>query len=166
MTMTANVIIRAAQKSDVPEILRMVRELADFEKLAHEVVATETLFLRYGFGPRKRFDALIAEDDQAGAIGFALYFFNFSTFLGQPGLYLEDLYVMPDYRGSGIGKQLLARLAEIAEENGCGRMEWSVLDWNSDAIDFYKSFGAILMEDWKICRLTADKFHNLSKPRR
>ncbi len=155
--------IRPATESDVADILRLVKELAEFEKLRDQVLADESAYLKYGFGAQPKFHALMAEWENTGAVGFALYFFNFSTFVGKPGLYLEDIYVLPAYRGKGIGKELLRELAAIALENDCGRMEWSVLDWNEDAIGFYKSFGAVLLHDWKICRLTSDKFNNLLK---
>lgn len=148
-----NADIRPAVPSDVPLILQLVRELAEYEKLSHEVVATEALLHAALFGERPYAEALIAQDG-AGAQGFALYFHNFSTFLARPGIYLEDLFVRPAARGRGLGKALLVRLAQIALERGCGRLEWSVLDWNAPAIAFYQSLGARSMDDWRINRVT------------
>lgn len=148
--------LRPAQPGDLPTVLELIRALAEYEKLADEVVATEArlgqaLFPAAGAKP----DAycLIAEADGVPA-GFALYFFNFSTFLARPGLYLEDLFVKPEFRGHGLGKALLLHLAKLANARGCGRMEWSVLDWNQPAIDFYEALGAERMKAWQICRLT------------
>lgn len=146
-------VLRSATVADVPLILSLIRGLADYEKLAHEVVATEESLRRTLFGPTPAAHVVIAEVDGQPA-GFALYFFNYSTFLAKPGLYLEDLFVKPEYRGSGTGKALLLHLARIANERGCGRMEWSVLDWNEPAIKFYESIGARRMKEWQICRLT------------
>ncbi len=149
--------IRPAQPADVPAILRLIRALADYEKLTSEVTANETR-LRASLFPDDPAAAgpsaycVIAEADGAPA-GFALYFFNYSTFLARPGLYLEDLFVQPEFRGRGLGKALLLHLARIANQRGCGRMEWSVLDWNQSAIDFYESLGARRMKEWQICRL-------------
>jgi GNAT superfamily N-acetyltransferase len=149
--------IRRATPADVPLILRFIRELADYEKLSHEVAATEdtlraTLFPASG-APAA--ECVLASVDGEAA-GFALYFFNYSTFLARPGLYLEDLFVSPARRGSGVGKALLLHLAKLANERGCGRMEWSVLDWNQPAIDFYRSLGAVPMSEWTVFRLTGD----------
>lgn len=145
--------IREATAADVPLILRFIRELAQYERLAHEVRATEESIRESLFGARRYAEVLIAEEDGT-AVGFALYFHNFSTFVGRPGIYLEDLYVDPAVRGRGYGKALLSRLAAIAVERNCGRLEWAVLDWNEPAIGFYKSLGAVPMEDWRIFRLT------------
>ena len=148
--------IRSAQPGDLPAILGLIRALADYEKLGHEVVATE-LQLRQALFPANgaRPDAFCLIADVAGApAGFALYFFNFSTFLARPGLYLEDLFVKQEFRGQGLGKALLLHLAKLANQRGCGRMEWSVLDWNQPAIEFYESLGAKRMKEWQICRLT------------
>jgi GNAT superfamily N-acetyltransferase len=148
--------IRAAQPADVATILSLIRGLADYEKLSGEVVATEdqlrrSLFPAAGHAP----DAYcILAEANGEAAGFALYFFNYSTFLAKPGLYLEDLFVRPEFRGRGLGKALLLHLAKLANARGCGRMEWSVLDWNQPAIDFYESLGAKRMKEWQICRLT------------
>ena len=145
--------IRTATVADVPLILEFIRGLADYEKLSHEVVATEAALRDTLFGSPPAAHVVIAEVDGRPA-GFALYFFNYSTFLAKSGLYLEDLFVKPEFRGAGTGKALLLHLAKIANARGCGRMEWSVLDWNEPAIKFYDSLGARSMNEWKICRLT------------
>ena len=139
--------IRAALEEDAPLILQLIKELAEYEKLSHEVVATEDSLRRALFGQRRFAEALIGEVEGEPA-GFALFFHNFSTFLGRPGIYLEDLYVRPEFRGSGLGRALLAYLARLALERGCGRLEWSVLDWNEPAIGFYKSVGAAPVDGW------------------
>lgn len=153
--------IREAAPGDEQIILRFIRELAVYEKLEHEVVATTDHIKRTLFADQPKAFALIAESDGAPC-GFALYFFNYSTFLGRHGIYLEDLYVTPDQRGAGIGKALLARLARIATENDCGRLEWWVLDWNEPSIAFYKSLGAEAMDDWTVFRMTGDALSNLA----
>ena len=145
--------LRTATAADVPLILDLIRGLADHGKLAHEVVATEDSLRATLFGSPPAAHVVIAEADGQPA-GFALYFFNYSTFLAQPGLYLEDLFVKPEFRGRGTGKALLLHLAKIAHERGCGRMEWSVLDWNEPAKGFYRKLGAMPLEDWRIMRLT------------
>ncbi len=145
--------IRTASIADVPLILEFIRGLADYEKLSHEVVATEAALRATLFGSPPAAHVVIAEVDGRPA-GFALYFFNYSTFLAKPGLYLEDLFVKPEFRGAGTGKALLLHLAKIANARGCGRMEWSVLDWNEPAIKFYEALGARRMTEWQICRLT------------
>ncbi len=150
--------IRPATRADVPLILQFIRDLSVYEKLAHEVVATEdklarTLFPADGGAPAAH--CVLAFADGAPA-GFAMYFFNYSTFLAQPGLYLEDLFVKPELRGRGLGKALLLHLAKMANARGCGRMEWSVLDWNQPAIDFYRRLGAAPMDEWTVFRLTGD----------
>ena len=149
--------IRPATADDVPTVLAFIRGLADYEKLTHEVEATEeklraTLFPAHG---RPAAECIIAECGGEPA-GFALFFTNYSTFLAKPGLYLEDLFVFPHLRGRGIGKALLLHLAKLANARGCGRMEWTVLDWNAPAIAFYESIGAKRMREWQICRLTGD----------
>ena len=146
-------LIRSATADDVPLILGFIRALATYEKLLDEVVATETTLHRTLFGESPAAEVVLAEVDGRPA-GFALYFFNYSTFLAQPGLYLEDLFVSPEFRGQGTGKALLLHLAQIANARGCGRMEWSVLDWNEPAKGFYRKLGARLLDDWRICRLT------------
>lgn len=155
------VVIREAAPGDAPVILAFIKELAVYEKLAHEVVATEDHLRRTLFTEHPKAFALIAEVDGAPA-GFALYFFNYSTFLGQHGLYLEDLFVREAHRGAGLGKALLSRLAQIAVENDCGRMEWWVLDWNAPAIKFYKSLSAEAMDEWTVYRLTGDALTTLA----
>jgi GNAT superfamily N-acetyltransferase len=154
--------IREAKAEDTPALLALIKELAEFEKLAHEVRATEATLRENLFSGRKVSEALLAEKD-GQAIGFALYFHNVSTFLGRPGLYLEDLYVQPNLRGSGVGLALLAKLAQIAEARGCGRMEWSVLNWNEKAIEFYKKLGAQPMDEWSVYRLTEDRIKTLAR---
>jgi len=153
--------IRVAAPGDEPVILGFIKELAAYEKLDHEVIATAAQLRRTLFVENPKAFVLIAEVD-GRACGFALYFFNYSTFLGRHGLYLEDLYVRQDLRGAGIGKALLARLAHIAQENDCGRMEWWVLDWNAPSIAFYKSLGAEAMDDWTVYRLTGPALAGLA----
>jgi GNAT superfamily N-acetyltransferase len=153
--------IRAATRDDVPLILSFIRELADYERLSHEVLATESSLAATLFGPRRGAEVLIAELDGTPA-GFALFFPNYSTFLGRPGIYLEDLYVRPDARKHGVGRRLLARLARIAAERGCGRLEWAVLDWNADAIGFYRRLGAVAMTDWTVYRLSGGALAKLA----
>jgi len=159
----ADPTIRRAVEQDVPTILGLIRGIAEYERLSHEVEATEALLRRHGFGPRPVFEALIAERDSGRrAVGFALYFFTFSTFKARPTLYLEDLFVRPEERRHGIGRRLLAELARIAVGRECGRMEWSVLDWNSPARDFYFKLGAAAMDDWTVFRMTPDAFGRLA----
>ncbi len=145
--------LRDAQPQDLPAIVGLIRELADFEQLTHLVCVTPETLQPHLFGPRPVAEALVGEV-QGRVVAFALFFTNFSTFLGQPGLYLEDLYVQPAYRRCGLGSALLQRLAALAVQRGCGRFEWSVLDWNANAIDFYQRMGATVMPDWRICRIT------------
>jgi len=152
--------VREASEGDVPLLLTFIRELADYEKLSHEVVATEEGLRESLFAGRRYAEVLIAEHDGAPA-GFALYFHNFSTFLGKPGIYLEDLYVRPEFRGSGIGRQLLVKLAHLALQRGCGRLEWSVLDWNEPSIGFYRQLGAVAMDDWTVYRVSDDALRKL-----
>lgn len=154
-------MIREATDSDVPLILQFIRDLADYERLAERVVATEDMLRRTLFGNPRFAEVLIAEDDGQPA-GFALFFHNYSTFLGQPGIYLEDLFVRQEMRGRGYGKALLARLARIARERGCGRVEWAVLDWNAPSIAFYRSIGAVSLDDWKIMRLAGGALQELA----
>jgi GNAT superfamily N-acetyltransferase len=151
----ARIAIRTATRADVPLILALIRELAEYERLLHEAVAEEAGLAEQLFGPTPRAEVLIAEVDDA-AVGFALFFHTFSTFLGKPGLYLEDLFVRPAFRGLGVGKRLMTRLARLAVERDCGRFEWSVLDWNAPAIAFYRSLGAVGMEEWTVQRVTGD----------
>lgn len=157
----APLTLRLATRADVPLILHFIRGLAEYERLPHAVVATEALLAEQLFGAQPGAEVLIAEWDGAPA-GFALFCHNFSTFLGRRGLWLEDLFVEPACRGRGIGKALLARLAAIAVERGCGRLEWSVLDWNVDAIGFYHSLGAVAMDEWTTFRVTGDALVQLA----
>ncbi len=152
---------RPAAQSDTTLILSFIKKLADYERLSHECVATEDDLRKWLFGARPMAEVIFAE--WAGSpVGFALFFYNFSTFLGRPGIYLEDLFVDPEHRGKGIGKALLIRLARIATERGCGRLEWAVLDWNQPSIDFYKSLGAVPKDEWTIFRLTGEALHRLA----
>jgi GNAT superfamily N-acetyltransferase len=145
--------IRPAREEDVPIILALIKGLAEYEQMADQAVATESGLRAALFGPRPYAEVVLAVE--AGqSIGFALFFHNFSTFLGKPGVYLEDLFVLPDWRGRGVGRALLLHLKDLAITRGCGRMEWSVLDWNEPAIGFYKRLGAQFMEEWRLCRLT------------
>ena len=157
-------VIRTATTEDVSLILAFIQELAEYEKLSHAVVATEASLRRELFGERPAAEVLIAEVDGAAA-GFALFFHNFSTFLSRRGIYLEDLYVRPAFRRLGIGRALLTRLAGIAVERDCGRLEWSVLDWNQSAWRFYESLGATPMDEWTTFRLTGDALIALGRPR-
>jgi GNAT superfamily N-acetyltransferase len=145
--------LRSATAADVPLILSLIRDLATYEKLLPEVVATEDSLRRTLFGEAPAAHVVIAEEDGQPA-GFALYFFNYSTFLSKPGIYLEDLFVKPEFRGRGTGKALLLHLAKIANARGCGRMEWAVLDWNEPAKGFYQKLGAVPLADWRVMRLT------------
>jgi len=160
---SAPAAIRRANIDDVPTILWFIRQLAIYEKLEHQVVATEDGLRASLFGPRPMAEVVLAEHD-GRAVGFALFCPNYSTFLGRPGLYLEDLFVRDDYRGRGVGRQLLQHLAGLALERGWGRMEWAVLDWNAPAIGFYRRLGASLLEDWRLCRLTGDSLARLATP--
>ena len=155
--------IRPAGPDDIDELLALIHELAVYEKAPESAVATPDLLHKALFGERPTAEAVIAEW-QGDPAGFALFFHNFSTWLGKPGLYLEDLFVRENMRGKGIGKALLLHLAGIARERGCGRMEWSVLDWNTPAIDFYKSLGAEAMDEWTVYRLDAETIEKLTMP--
>ena len=161
MTAQPVIAIRPAVPADAGLILAFIRELGEYEKLSHEVVADEAGLAAQLFGERPRAEVLIAEVDGAAA-GFALFFHNFSTFVGKPGLYLEDLFVRPAFRGQGLGKRLMVRLARIAVERDCGRFEWSVLDWNTPAIDFYRSLGATGMDEWTVQRVSGDALRALA----
>jgi GNAT superfamily N-acetyltransferase len=154
--------LRPATRDDVPVIAELIRGLARFEKLEQEVVMTEELLAAGLFGDRPYAEVVLAEDD-GRPLGFALFFHNFSTFLGRPGMYLEDLFVLPEHRGSGIGRILLAHLARLAVERGCGRMEWAMLDWNRDAIKFYERLGARPNSDWTVYRLTGEALTGLAR---
>ena len=149
------ITIRPAGPDDVPTILACIRGLAEYERLAHEVTATEAELRESLFGARPQAEVLLALEGEV-ALGFALFYHNYSTFLARHGLYLEDLFVFPEHRARGVGRALLARLAALAVERRCGRLEWSVLDWNVDAIRFYESLGARPMSEWTIYRVTGD----------
>ena len=153
--------LRVATERDVPLILSFIRELAEYERLSHEVVATEEVLRASLFGERPAAEVMIGDYGGEPA-GFALFFHNFSTFLGRPGIHLEDLYVTPGLRGRGVGRAMLAYLARLAKERGCGRLEWSVLDWNEPAIKLYKSIGAIPMDDWTTYRVTGEALEGLA----
>ncbi|HET6571975.1 MAG TPA: GNAT family N-acetyltransferase [Fimbriiglobus sp.] len=146
-------MIRPATPADLPTIARLIRALSDYERLAHEVALDEDRLRDHLFGPRPYCEVLIAENAST-PVGYALFFPVYSTFLTRPGLYLEDLFVLPEHRGRGHGKALLAALAKLAEERDCGRLEWSVLNWNEPSIGFYKSLGAVPMDEWSVYRLT------------
>lgn len=160
-TSASRIAIRPAVRADVPQILAFIRALAEYEKLAHEAVATEDLLERNLFGERAYAEALIAEVDGEPA-GFALFFHNFSTFHGKPGIYLEDLFVLPRFRGLGVGLRLIAQVAKVAVERGCARFEWSVLDWNAPAIGFYRRLGAVGMDEWTVQRVSGEALHALA----
>ena len=153
--MSDTITIRPASRADVPLVLQFIRDLARYERLEHEVSATEAELAEALFGPRPHAEVVFA--CSAGLpVGFALFFHNFSTFKGRPGIYLEDLYVRPEARGRGIGRRLLAYLARTAVERRCARLEWAVLDWNEPSIGFYRSLGAVPMDEWTVFRLTGD----------
>ena len=152
---------RFAQKEDVPLILKFIYDLAQYEKLEKEVVATEALLEEWIFEKGKAEVIFVMEEEKE--VGFALFFHNFSTFLGRAGIYLEDLYVMPEYRGKGYGKALLKKLAAIAVERGCGRLEWWCLDWNQPSIDFYRSLQAEAMDAWTVYRIAGDTLYKLAE---
>lgn len=153
--------IRLAEKEDVPLILDFIKKLAEYEQLSNEVVATERNLELYLFGEERVAEVIIGYEGEL-PVGFALFFHNFSTFLGKPGIYLEDLFVLEDHRGKGYGKKLLASLAKLAVERKCGRLEWAVLDWNEPSIDFYKSLGARMMTEWIVNRLSGESLLKLA----
>lgn len=153
--------IRPAQPTDVPVIFDLIRQLSVYEKLEHMVTGTTAMLHDNLFGAQRSCECLMAEED-GRPVGFALYFSTFSTFLCQPGLYLEDLFVLPEARGKGYGKALLRRLAALARERACGRFEWRVLDWNEPSIQFYKSLGATIMPEWYLVRMTAPEISQLA----
>jgi GNAT superfamily N-acetyltransferase len=154
--------IREAVPADVPVVASLIRELAEYERLLPEVTMTEELLAAHLFGPRPYAEVAIAEDGDGRPLGFALFFHNFSTFLGLPGIYLEDLYVRPDKRGRGAGRALLEHVARVARERGCGRLDWSVLNWNDPAIGFYRRLGARPNSDWTGYRLEGDALARLA----
>lgn len=160
-TNNPEVSLRFATEDDVPLILSLIKGIAEYEKLLHEVIATEELLKENLFGKRRTAEVILAFYNNEPA-GFALFFHNFSTFLGKPGIYLEDLFVKLELRGKGIGKILLTYLGKLAIERDCGRVEWSVLDWNEPAINFYKKLGALPMDGWTVFRVTSDRIYNLA----
>lgn len=153
--------IRSAQLQDCDLIVHFIEQLADYEKLRHECIITSDQVSQAVFGDKPCAEVVIAEVEGIPA-GFGLFFINFSTFLGKPGIYLEDLFVLPEFRRNGVGKALLQHLAKLAVERGYGRFEWSVLDWNTPAIDFYRSLGAVGMDEWTVQRVTGDALHGLA----
>jgi GNAT superfamily N-acetyltransferase len=155
-----NLVIRKAKIKDVTLIISLIKELAEYEKLSSEVIADENLLKETLFGEKKHAEILIAEYEGRPA-GQAIFFHNFSTFLGRPGIYLEDIFVRPIYRGKGIGKTLLLKIIQLAKERNCGRVEWAVLNWNEPAIKFYKSLGAKPMDEWTVYRITQDKYDEI-----
>ncbi|MDO5063310.1 MAG: GNAT family N-acetyltransferase [Peptostreptococcaceae bacterium] len=152
---------RFASREDVPLILQFIKDLADYEKLLHEVVATEEILAEWLFEKNKAEVIFALEEEKE--VGFALFFHNFSTFLGRAGIYLEDLFVLPQYRGKGYGKALLEKLGAIAVERGCGRLEWWVLDWNKPSIDFYRSMGAVPMDEWTVFRIDGETLEKMGR---
>ena len=164
MTKNAAFKIRPATPADLPVILQLIRDLADYERAPNDVVATEAGLREVLFGPRPSAEVVLAFSGEV-PVGFAVYFFNFSTWLGRPGLYLEDLFVRPEFRGHGFGRALLIHLAGIARQRDCGRMEWAVLDWNEPAIQFYRKLGATPMHEWTVFRLTRAEIARLAEAR-
>ena len=155
------VTYRRAEKNDAPLVLDFIKAIAEYEKMSDQVVATEELIREQVFEKQRAEVIFVLED--GNEVGFALYFYNFSTFVGRSGLYLEDVFVKPEYRGRGYGKGLIMQLARIAKEKGCGRMEWTCLDWNQPSIDFYLSLGAVPMSDWTVYRLTREGILSLAE---
>jgi len=155
--------LRAAVPADVPEVLALIRGLAEYEKLLDQCVITAEQVRDQLFGPRPAAEAWVAQAEHGKLVGFALFFTTFSTFLGKPGLHLEDLFVVPEARGKGIGRALMLRLARIAVERDYGRFEWNVLDWNAPAIRFYQQLGASILPDWKLCRLTGQELKRVGE---
>lgn len=153
MTSRSDLILRFAEPADCDVLFQLIKELAEYEKLSHAVTGDAVALKEHLFGSPKYVEAILAEYT-GQAVGFALFFHNYSTFLTKPGIYLEDLFVLPEYRQQGIGRELITKVAEIAVERGCGRLEWSVLDWNEPAIAFYRRMGASILDDWRICRVT------------
>ncbi|MDX2240979.1 MAG: GNAT family N-acetyltransferase [Leptolyngbyaceae cyanobacterium bins.302] len=153
--------LRSATPEDTEALFQLIQALAEYEKLSHQVTGDVEQLRSHLFGARQYIDAIVAEVDGA-IVGFALFFYNYSTFLTKPGIYLEDLFVLPEYRRLGLGTALLTHLAQRAVAEGCGRLEWSVLDWNAPAISFYQRMGADVLPDWRICRVTGDALTNLA----
>lgn len=156
-----NFTIRAAEEKDVPQILGFIRELAEYERLAHEVIATDAILQQSLFGNAPKANVIFGCVENE-PVAFAVFFYNFSTFLGRPGIYLEDLYVKPPFRRRGIARSMIHFLARLAKEQNCGRFEWSVLDWNETAIEFYRSLGAVGLNDWTVFRVTGDALDRLA----
>ncbi|NJP11161.1 MAG: GNAT family N-acetyltransferase [Leptolyngbyaceae cyanobacterium RU_5_1] len=159
--MSSQIVLRPAIAEDVAVIFRLIQALAEYEKLSHAVTGGVDLLQEHLFGARRYVEAILAEVN-GEAVGFALFFYSYSTFLTKPGIYLEDLFVLPEYRRQGLGKALLHYLAQRAVAEGCGRLEWSVLDWNEPAISFYQRMGADVLPDWRICRVTGDSLAQLA----
>lgn len=159
--MFSEVILRPAERADAPLLFDLIKALAEYEKLSHAVTGSAADLEKHLFGEIPFAEAILAELD-GQVVGWALFFHNYSTFLTQPGIYLEDLFVLPEFRGRGIGKSLIVYLAQLAVKRGCGRLEWSVLDWNELAIGFYKRIGADVMPDWRICRLAGESLASLA----
>jgi GNAT superfamily N-acetyltransferase len=161
MTSRSDLILRFAEPADCSVLFELIQQLAEYEKLSHAVTGNIMALKEHLFGSPRYVEAILAE--YAGeAVGFALFFHNYSTFLTKPGIYLEDLFVIPKYRRQGIGKALLSKLAQIAVERNCGRLEWSVLDWNESAQEFYRRMGASILDDWRICRVTEEALTQLA----
>ncbi|MBW4617096.1 MAG: GNAT family N-acetyltransferase [Desmonostoc vinosum HA7617-LM4] len=165
MTLHNDLILRFAEPSDCGVLFELIQGLAEYEKLSHAVTGDALALQEHLFGSRRYAEAILAE--YAGqAVGFALFLHNYSTFLTKPGIYLEDLFVLPKYRRKGIGKAMLTKLAQIAVERNCGRLEWSVLDWNESAQEFYRNMGASILDDWRICRVTGETMMQLANNER
>lgn len=160
--MSKSVLLRPATLEDISVLFQLIQALAKYEKLSHEVTGNAETLKHHLFGSPRYAEAILAEIE-GKAVGFALFFYNYSTFLTRPGMYLEDLFVLPEYRRQGIGKSLITYLAELAVSRGYGRLEWSVLDWNQPAINFYEKIGAQVLPDWRICRLTAESLTQYGK---
>jgi len=158
-----SVVLRTATETDVPVLLELIKALAEYERMSDDCVATEAKLRSSLFGPRPGAEVVLAEDSDGVVAGFALFCSNYSTFLAQPGIWLEDLFVRPTLRGRGIGRTLLAHLASLAVDRGCGRVEWAVLDWNTPSIGFYESLGARALTDWTTFRLTGDALTDLAR---
>lgn len=159
--MSEEIIVRSATPADVSILFELIKALAEYEKLSHAVTGSAQMLKEHLFGERPLAEAVVAEY-KSETVGFALFFHNYSTFLTKPGIYLEDLFVLPEYRGRGIGKKLITHLAQLAVERNCGRLEWSVLDWNSPAIAFYQGIGADILDEWRICRVMGDSLSTLA----
>lgn len=165
MEQLSNFEIKTAKEQDIGIIFMFIKELAEYERLSHTVVATEDSLRQWLFGEHPMAEVILGYNN-GQPVGFALFFHNFSTFEGKPGIYLEDLYVKPEYRGKGLGQELLRYLAKLTKERDCGRFEWTVLNWNEPAIQFYKKLGADLLKDWRICRVTGESLERLAESRR